>query len=479
MKKISLSVPSYVQKVSRILSKEGYKCYLVGGALRDVVYGKVPNDYDLATDAKPETMLQIFPKSVSTGARFGMVTALVRDSHGEIHEVQVTTFRSEENYVDGRWPSKVVFIDDLDIDLSRRDFTFNAMALDLTSAAMDGDETSREFDLYDPFGGVRDLGIKVVRAVGTPIERFKEDGLRAFKACRMASQLQFDIEEETMKAIKQALPIAKMVSMERIRDEFVKMLMESPKPSRGLELMRQTGLLEIFLPELLEGYGVEQKLYHSDDVYWHALKACDVAPDNVKIAALLHDIGKPRTNMGDGRFYGHDVESAGMAEEIMRRLKFPRSEIERTVKLIESHMFFFPHVQEGMTQEEIEKISEKEWSDAAVRRFISKVGEENIEALFQLRIADAISNPKTAFQPKEIEVLQRRISEVREKDMALKVTDLAVKGEDIIEAGIPRGPEVGKVLNYLLEKVLDDPLLNTKEKLISLAKDYEKKSQSK
>ena len=478
--KISLVLPFYVQKVARILVKEGYKCYLVGGALRDVVVSVVPEDYDLASDAKPDVMLKIFPKSVSTGAQFGMVTALVPDENGEVHEVQVTTFRSEENYVDGRWPSKVVFIDDLDKDLGRRDFTFNSMALDLSSANLDGSEAPKDFDLYDPFGGIRDLGLKVVRAVGTPIERFKEDGLRAFKACRMASQLQFDMEEDTFNAIKIALPIAKMVSMERVRDEFVKMLMNSPKPSVGIDLMRRTGLLEIFLPELVEAYGVEQKMYHADDVYWHALKTCDVAPDKIKIAALLHDIGKPRKDMGDGRFHGHDVEGEKMTREIMQRMKFSKSEIERTAKLVKNHMFFFPHVEEDMTREQIEKINEKAWSDSAVRRFISRVGEENIDDLFQLRIADATSNPKTAFESREIEHLQKRISEVREKDMALKITDLAVSGEDIVNLGVPRGPKVGEVLNYLLDQVLDDPLLNTKDKLINLTKKYasEEKSQS-
>jgi tRNA nucleotidyltransferase (CCA-adding enzyme) len=479
--KISLELPGYVQKVARILSKEGYKCYLVGGALRDVVIGKTPKDYDLATDAKPDVMLTIFPKSVSTGAQFGMVTALVADKHGEVHEVQVTTFRSEENYIDGRWPSKVVFIDDLDKDLGRRDFTFNAMAFNLIYCVSHDKEGLREGELYDPFGGVDDIGLKVVRAVGTPLERFKEDGLRAFKACRMASQFQFDIEEETYQAIKDALPIAKMVSMERVRDEFVNMLMHSPKPSVGIELMRKTGLLEIFLPELVEAYGVEQKLFHADDVYWHALRTCDVAPDRVKIAALFHDIGKPKMDMGDGRFYGHDVEGEKMVREIMKRMKFSRSEIERNAKLVRNHMFFFPHAEEGMSEEEIEKINEKAWSDAAVRRFIARVGEENIDDLFQLRIADATSNPRTAFQSKEIEHLQQRISEVRAQDMTLKIGDLDIKGEDILKLGISKGPEVGKILNYLLEKVLDDPLLNTKEKLISLTEQYlnEKQSESK
>lgn len=462
-------IPDYVQTVARMLGKEGFKCYLVGGALRDVVLNIEPDDYDLATDAKPEEMLKIFPKSVSTGARFGMVSALIRGNDGEIHDVQVTTFRSEENYIDGRWPTKVTFITDLDKDLGRRDFTFNAMALDLSSANLDNENKSKEWEIYDPYNGVSDLNNKVVRAVGTPLERFKEDGLRAYKACRMASQLQFEIEEETFKAIQQALPVADQVSMERIRDEFMKMLKNSPKPSIGIELMRKTGLLELFMPELLEGYGVEQKVYHADDVYTHSLRSCDVAPDGIKLAALFHDIGKPRKDMGNGHFYGHDMEGAKMAEEIMRRLKFPKAEIQRVSRLISNHMFYFPFYDEGMSPEEVKDLQQREWTDSAVRRFIARVGDENIEDLFELRIADATGNPKTAFKPEEIEALQRRISEVREKDMALKITDLKINGNDLMSIGITKGPQIGEILNDLLEMVLDDPMINTKEKLLEEA----------
>lgn len=470
--KINYEIPDYVQKVARMLQKEGFKCYLVGGALRDIVLSVEPDDYDLATNAKPEQMLELFPKSVSTGARFGMVSALVPGNDGEIHDVQVTTFRSEADYIDGRWPTKVEFIDDLDRDLGRRDFTFNAMALDLLSQDLDGDNIdeqtgqAKEWELYDPFDGITDLGLKVVRAVGTPLERFKEDGLRGFKACRMASQLGFDIETETFNAITQALPVAAQISMERIRDEFMKMLKNSPKPSVGIELMRKTGLLQLFLPELLEGYGLEQKLFHADDVYWHLLHSCDVATDSVKLAALFHDIGKPRKDMGNGHFYGHDVEGENMTREIMTRMRFSKAEVERTCALVRNHMFFFPYVSEGMTEEEANRINEKAWTDSAVRRFIARVGEENVEDLFALRVADASANPKTAFNETEIQLLQRRISEVRQKDMALKITDLKIDGEDLIAAGVPKGPEVGRILNALLEKVLDDPMVNTKERLL-------------
>lgn len=478
--KVKFAIPDYAQKVARMLQKEGYKCYLVGGALRDVVLGIEPDDYDLATDAKPEAMLKIFPKAVSTGARFGMVSALVNGNDGEIHDVQVTTFRSEADYVDGRWPTKVEFISDLEGDLGRRDFTFNAMALDMLSQNLDGDIADqsgevKEWEIYDPFGGLTDLGLKVVRAVGTPLERFKEDGLRAFKACRMASQLGFDIETDTFNAITQALPVAAQVSMERIRDEFVKMLMKSAKPSLGIELMRKTGLLKLFLPELLEGHGVSQKLFHADDVYMHCLRTCDAAVDRIKLAALFHDIGKPRKDMGNGHFYGHDTEGENMTREIMTRMRFSKAEVERTCALVRNHMFFFPYIAEGMTEDQAREINEKAWTDSAVRRFIARVGEENIEDLFELRIADASSNPKTAFNEMEIKLFQERISEVRQKDIALKITDLKVTGNDLMEAGVPKGPEVGTILNALLEKVLDDPMLNTREKLLEEAEKLRKK----
>lgn len=467
-------MPNYVQKVGRILLKEGYECYLVGGAVRDIVLDKKPHDYDLATDALPDEMLNMFPKSVSTGAKFGTIIVLVQDEHGETYEVEVTTFRSEAEYIDGRWPSSVKFVDDIDKDLGRRDFTFNAMAIDLSQVDLDDGKEEKEVEIYDPFDGIGDIKKKTVRAVGTAIERFKEDGLRSFKACRMASQLGFTIESETFEAISKSLSVAASVSMERIRDEFMKMLLNSPKPSIGINLMRESGLLSIFMPELSEGYGVEQKLYHAHDVYTHSLKTCDVAEDSVKLAALLHDIAKPRTDMGNGHFYGHDRMGADMAGEIMKRMKFPNSEIERVKKLIVNHMFYYPHIEEGMSDEQKENIELHEWSDSAVRRFIQRVGEENIDDLFKLRMADAQSNPSTSFKPDEVTILQKRISQVRQEDMALKVTDLRITGEDLEALGIEKGPGMGIILKELLERVLDDPMLNTKEKLSEIAKQLNK-----
>lgn len=441
----------------------------MGGAVRDIVLKKTPHDYDLATNALPDEMLNLFPKSVSTGAKFGTVIALMQDDYGETHEVEVTTFRSEAEYIDGRWPSSVKFVDDIARDLGRRDFTFNAMAIDLSELDLSDGVEEKVVDIYDPFGGVEDIRKKVVRAVGTPLERFKEDGLRSFKATRMASQLGFEIEPATLQGMKDSLSVAGVVSMERIRDEFMKLLLNSPKPSVGIEIMREVGLLQLFLPELLEGVGVEQKLYHVHDVYTHILKTVDIAHDSVKLAALFHDIAKPRTDMGNGHFYGHDKMSADMAEQIMKRMKFPKSEIMRTRKLVENHMFYYPHITEDMTEEEKKKIEMHEWSDSAVRRFIQRVGEENIDDLFRLRMADAQSNPSTVFKPDEITLLQKRISHVREQDMALKISDLKINGEDLEKLGIEKGPKMGLILQELLDAVVEDPLMNEKEKLSELA----------
>jgi poly(A) polymerase/tRNA nucleotidyltransferase (CCA-adding enzyme) len=468
--KLEAKVPDYVQKTAKSLIDEGFECYLVGGAVRDIVLGVTPHDYDLATDALPDEMINLFPRSVATGAKFGTILSLTPDSKGEVREVEVTTFRSEEEYVDGRWPSSVEFVVEIDKDLGRRDFTINAMAIDLSLLDLDNYLDEQVVTVYDPFNGITDLNRKLIRAVGTPIERFKEDGLRAIKACRMAGQLEFDIEEDTYEAIKKSLPVVEMVSMERIRDEFMKLLLYSPKPSKGINMLKDTGILSIFMPELLETVGVEQKLFHKYDVYEHSLRTCDIAEDSVKLVALLHDIGKVATDTKDGHFYGHDKLGAQIAEKIMQRLKFPKKEIEKAKKLIKNHMFYYPHVTREMGEEQKENIELHEWSDAAVRRFIKRVGEDNIEDLFRLRIADAMSNPSSEYDPKEIAQLQEHISKVLQQDMALKVSDLKVTGDDLAQIGIERGPQMGEILKSLLDLVIEDPLKNKKEILLEEAK---------
>ncbi|KKP85990.1 MAG: PolyA polymerase, partial [candidate division CPR3 bacterium GW2011_GWE2_35_7] len=457
-------IPPEILKVINDLKTASFEAYLVGGCVRDLLLNNPPKDYDIATNAKPEEISKVFPESVTTYAKFGTVLVLTKDEHKETHPVEVTTYRSEMDYRDGRWPMKVEFTSKLSKDLGRRDFTINALAMEIKD---------NETDIIDLFNGVSDLHKGVIRAVGTPQLRMEEDGLRGFRACRLASTLEFEVEGETFSAISKAKSVSAQVSVERIRDEFIRLLMESHKPSIGIELLRRTGLLELFLPELLEGIGVTQPEYHVDDVYHHLLACVDVALDELKLAALFHDIGKPRVKnvefeqkylqrlLKKGKvipkhhFFGHDEESARMTEEILVRMKFPKVEIKKTVSLVRWHMFYY----------------QDEWSDGAVRRFIKRVGgEENVDLLFKLRIADADSNPKSEFTPAEIQKLEERIAEVRAKEMILSVNDLAINGKDLMGLGVPEGPIIGQILQHLLKEVIEDPILNEREKLLSISK---------
>jgi tRNA nucleotidyltransferase (CCA-adding enzyme) len=490
-------IPSYVINIAEELQKNGYEAYLVGGSLRDVLLGKVPSDFDVATNAYPDQIIAIFPRSIPTGAKFGTITVIGEDEAGERFDVEVTTYRSEADYVGGRWPTKIEFAKTIQDDLSRRDFTINAMALNLqefdTHAA---DEKLVQDLIIDPFGGLADLESKTIRAVREPLERFTEDGLRPVRGCRLAAQLGFTIEPKTLAAMSQSNHVTQHISVERFREELMKLLYKSAKPSVGLRLMQETGILKLFIPELEEGLGIEQPEFHVEDVFSHTLSTVDKAEDDVKLAALFHDVGKPRTRSQDEHgthFYGHDQVGAEMTAEIMRRLKFPTAEIHRTVKLVRWHMFYYPSADwrklkkedfdwSKASKEEIAhhleqsrtKKSKGGWSDGAIRRLIQNVGgEENVEDLMKLRVADATSNTKSDFNPEEITILSQRISEVRAQEMALKVTDLDIDGQALMQAfGIEPGPRLGEVLAYLLEQVVEDPALNTRETLLSLAGRY-------
>jgi poly(A) polymerase/tRNA nucleotidyltransferase (CCA-adding enzyme) len=505
---LTIEIPHYVIAVARVLIKEGYKAYLVAGAIRDTYLGIKPHDYDIATDALPDQLIELFPKSLAVGAQFGTIVVVQQDTSGENFTVEVTTLRNEEDYLKGRWPSKVTFVRDLEEDLKRRDFTINAMAIDLsekgiayleTHPAVEGEFSlahmhSYEFSVVDYFNGLVDLDKRVIRAVGNPVARFTEDGLRPYRACRFASQLGFTIEPQTFNAIQQCLNVSAMVSTERIRDEFMKLLMNSQKPSVGIELLRESGLLQQFLPELVATYGVQQDIGHAFDVYHHLLRSVDLAPDRVKLAALFHDIAKPETATGDGHFYGHDQTGAKQTAKIMKRLRFANAEIKQVENLVRWHMFFYPYTEDEIAklqqessateQDKLHETTEevkaaKYWSDGAVRRFIKRVGLENIEDLFSLRIADATSEPVSMWSPEEIVALQARISKVLAEDSALKVSDLAVNGKDIMHAfKIAPSPIIGKTLNFLLERVLDDPKLNGKEELLELARQFLEKENS-
>ena len=476
LKNIKDGIPDYVFEVADKLIQEGYEAYLVGGSIRDIIMGRTPKDYDIGTNALPNKVIEMFKRAVGTGAEFGAVKVLEDDEYGETFEVDVTTYRVEEEYVHGRWPTDVVFTGKIEKDLARRDFTWNAMALDFQKLLED------EIKVLDPYNGIEDLQSRIVKAVGDPEERLKEDALRALRACRFASVLQFTVEKNLLNAVSSVLTTIDNLSPERVRDEFLKILYDSPKPSIGLELLRKTGILEIWIPELLEGEGVTQPEYHTYDVYKHALRAVDTAEDRVKLAALFHDIGKSRTESKEGdktHFYRHDIVSAEMTEEILKRLHFPKKQINYVTTLIRWHMFYFPYDEEDIIAgEDIseEKLKENrdidKWSDATIRRFVKNVGgEDAIDDLFRLRIADATANPKSSFDAGEIQALQKRIAEVRSQDMALKISDLDINGRDLIELGIEPSPQMGKILNELLDMVVEDPKLNDKETLIKIVKE--------
>ena len=422
------------------LKKQGFSAYLVGGSIRDLLLKTPPHEWDITTSATPDQVTALFDKVIPTGIDYGTVTVMIGDLPFE-----VTTFRADEKYVDGRHPSNVNFTDDIHQDLSRRDFTINALAYDPIAK-----------ELIDDFSGQKDLKAKVIRTVGSPIERFSEDGLRSVRACRFAAKLDFKIEKKTLAAISQTLDVTKKVAPERIHDELVKML-TSKKPSIGFKLMQQSGLLQLILPELLSGEKVEQPAeFHKYDVLDHNLAACDAAPaDNliVRLAALLHDVAKPKCKV-DMHFYGHDSEGTKLAEQILKRLKFSNNDTKQVTNLIANHMFNYT----------------QDWSDAAVRRFIRRAGSPaNIAALFALRQAD-VAAMKSNLGTKYLGELQKRIDKIIAEQNALHTTDLKINGNDLMKAlSLKPGPKVGQILEALLEKVLDDPKLNEKETLLKLA----------
>jgi tRNA nucleotidyltransferase (CCA-adding enzyme) len=487
-------IPDYVTNIAEELQKNGYQAYLVGGSLRDVLLGIQPNDYDIATNAYPEEIEKIFPRSVPTGAKFGTITVIGEDQQGEKFDVEVTTYRSEADYMGGRWPTKVEFTKTIQEDLARRDFTINAIALNLQEFDTVKSDSQISELVVDPFGGQADLEQKLIKAVGNPVERFTEDGLRPVRGCRLAAQLEFMIDPQTFAAMQQTNNVTRLISVERFREELMKLLMQASRPSHGLRLMQQVGILDIFIPELTEGIDVVQPEFHVDDVFTHTLKAVDAAEDRIKLAALFHDIAKPRTRTIDQNgihFYGHDQMGAEMTIEIMRRLKFSNAEIEHTSKLVRWHMFYYPSADwrklrgdqfeyQNADKDEIQKHikdsrtrkAEGGWSDAAIRRLIINVGgQDAIDDLMRLRIADALANPKSEFNPEEIKVLSERIAEVRAKEMALRIEDLDITGGDIMaELQLEPGPKIVEILKLLLDAVIDNPNLNQKQQLIELAK---------
>ena len=438
---IAAAAPASVVELMATLRAAGHAAYVVGGSVRDVLLGRSVSDWDLATSARPELVATLLPEAAYEN-RFGTVG--VRRADG-VHEV--TTFRRDHAYADHRRPHRVEFTTRLEADLARRDLTVNAIAW---GGPGDADTTG----IVDPEGGLVDLAAGRLRAVGDPVTRFEEDALRMVRTVRLAAQLEFGIEALTLAAISTHARLAAHLSGERLAVELEKLL-AAERPSIGLRLLGSTGLLAVILPELEAQRGLPQDKVPGEDLWDHTIRTVDAAPASrpvVRLAALLHDVGKPAT-FADGRFVGHDAVGAELATAILRRLRVPRETSARVVELVRWHMFGY----------------EAGWSDAAVRRFIRKVGADTIDDLLALRAADDAGSGLDGRDP-SLDELRRRIADQLAAEVALDRGALAIDGHDLIaELGLAPGPRLGRVLDELLERVVAEPSLNDRATLLLLA----------
>ena len=442
-----MNVPSKIKDFCSVFNNSGFKCYLVGGAVRNLIRGIKPADFDFTTDALPDEMIRLFKRVIPTGIEHGTVTILFKGMNYE-----VTTFRIDGDYSNSRHPDNIEFSSSIYEDLKRRDFTINSMAYDPVSCV-----------LLDPHEGKKDLKRKLIKCIGDPVKRFSEDGLRVLRGCRFSSQLDFEIEKKTLAGMKDQGFRLEYISAERIRDEIIKILM-SDRPSKAFFVMKDTGILKYIIPELESGIGVEQREMHLFDVFEHSVYSADFAEKDltIRLAALLHDIGKPDSleiREGTRTFYNHDRISAEMASEILKRLKFPKVVEKQVTHLIREHMFNYT----------------EDWTDSALRRLIARVGKENIKDLIKLRYADRAGMKGKPFECVNDKSFISRINSILEKENAFSIKNLAVNGNILSkDADIPKGPVMGSILSFLLEAVLDDPGMNTKEKLIELARNFYK-----
>ena len=444
-------IPKEVEEVGETLEKAGFKPYLVGGCVRDLLLGRGPKDWDIATDAKPEEVRQVFPDSVYEN-EFGTVMVRIKNQESRIKGVEVTTFRKDGKYSDFRRPDEVVFAHTIEEDLGRRDFTINAMALRIKNNELG----IRGNEIVDPYGGQKDLEAKLIRAVGEPDTRFREDALRLMRAVRFAAELGWEIEERTAAAIVKHKNLLKEIAVERIRDEFLKII-ASASAMHGVQMLEDLGIMQFIIPELREGIGCAQNYHHTYEVWEHNLRALDYAVEKgcgleIRLASLFHDIGKPRTKRGEGRrctFYGHEIVGARMVKKIVERLRFPIDLAERVHHLVRHHMFYY---------------NVDEVSASGVRRLLSRVGVEYIDDLLKLREADRVGSRVAKAFPYKLRHLVFMIEKVRRDPISPKM--LAINGDHVKEIlSIPQSEKVGWVLTVLLDEVISDPKNNTKENL--------------
>ncbi len=446
------NLPQPAQQIISTLTKAGFEAYAVGGSVRDILMGKVTHGWDFTTKAKPEEILKLFPESFYDN-QFGTVGIKIKsEKNPEITEdvYEVTTYRSEKGYTDHRHPDKIQWGKTIEEDLSRRDFTINAIAFD-----------GKNF--IDPFEGRKDIEKKIIRCVGDPDARLKEDALRMMRAVRIASELGFFITDDTVSAIKKNVGLLSTISAERIRDELLKLL-ASGYPADGILLLRNSGILEKILPEVDAAFGVPQKSpkrHHIYDVGTHSVMAVKFCPSNdpiVRLATLLHDVGKPKTFQKDDKtqiitFYNHEVAGANIAYNIARRLRMSKKQTERLGTLVRWHQF---------------TVDERQ-TDSAIRRFIRRVGKENLDDILALRIGDRLGGGalETSWR---LELFKKRLEEVQKQPFA--VADLAVDGNDVMaEFACKPGPVVGKILQQLFSVVETGSVANERETLLAKLKE--------
>ncbi|MBU4223687.1 CCA tRNA nucleotidyltransferase [Patescibacteria group bacterium] len=442
------NIPEIITQTGKALTNEGFDAYLVGGCVRDLLSGNKPKDWDITTNAKPEQIQKIFSKTVYEN-KYGTVAVINEDvDDSSLRAIEITPYRLESKYSDKRHPDKVSFTCNLEEDLKRRDFTINAMAINMAKGV------SRE--TIDFFGGKKDLKNKVIKAVGNPEDRFNEDALRILRAIRLSTELGFTIDDETENAIKNCSHLLEIIAKERVREEFVKIVM-SQKPSAGIEQMRKFGVLKHISPELEQGYGVGQNKAHKFNVWEHNLFSLEHAalknwPLEIRLSALFHDVGKPASRRwnkekGDWTFYNHEVIGAKMTAKILSRLKFPKKTIDLVAKLVRYHLFF----------SDTEKITL-----SAVRRTVRNVGPENVWDLMKVRFCDRIGMGRPKETPYRLRKYESMIEEAMRSPLAVSM--LKIDGSRVMALlKIPPGPKIGNILHILLEEAIDVPENNTKE----------------
>jgi tRNA nucleotidyltransferase (CCA-adding enzyme) len=443
--KQSLPVPDEIEKICNTFKSSGFTAYLIGGCVRDLLLEKTPKDWDITTNATPEEIQALFSETFYENI-FGTVGIVTSSEDPTIAVVEATPYRAEGAYRDARRPESVAWSKNLSEDLKRRDFTVNAIAYDPI-----------EKSLIDEHGGQEDMKRRVLRAVGEPDARFKEDALRMLRAIRLAAELDFTIEAATMTAIANDAPLLEKISRERVRDELVRLLM-SDRPLQGLYMAQKLGIQKYIIPELEAAIGCEQNQAHSFDVYEHLLRSLQHAADKkwpleVRLAALLHDIGKPPTRRfseekKDWTFHGHEVVGARMTKHILQNLKFSHETVEIVVSLVRQHMFFSDPDQITLS---------------AVRRVIARVGKDRIQDLLNLRICDRIGTGRPKEQPFRLRKYMAMVDEAMRDPITVSM--LKIDGNKLKELGVEFGPRIGFILYALLEEVLDEPSKNNEEYL--------------